>query len=156
MVKDVTLEEVEEAIKDAKTNKSPGMDGLSYELYKKCQNSLAPMLTEVINFQLSNDYLVPSNKIGATRLASKVADNVVPTLEELRPITLLNVDYRVMTRILSKRLSKVLPQVIKSVQSCAVEGSNICTSACNLLSFLEAVKKDGRKAAILSMDLFKA
>ena len=61
-----------------------------------------------------------------------------------------------MTSILSKRIHKILPQVITSVQSCAVSGANICSSACNLLSFMEDVRRTGKNAAILSLDMFKA
>ena len=61
-----------------------------------------------------------------------------------------------MTRILSKRILKILPQVIKSKQSCAISGANICSSALNILSFIEAVEKSGKCAAILSVDMFKA
>ena len=109
-----------------------------------------------MNLQLSNLKLVPSNLVGATRLVSKVAAHIPPTLEELRPITLLNTDYKLLTRILSKRISKVLHQVIRSSQSCGVKDANICSSACNLLSLIEAVQKSGKAAAIMSLDLFKA
>ena len=61
-----------------------------------------------------------------------------------------------MTRILSKRMTKILPKVIKSVQSCGVKGANIGSSAVNLLSLIEAVKKSGKWAAMASLDLFKA
>ena len=115
---------------------------------------IAPILVEVFNDQLHNLNLLESNKHGATRLVSKV--DGIPLVTELRPITLLNVDYKVMTGILSKRIFKILHKVIRSPQSCGVLGANICTSACNLISLIEAVEKSGKPAAILSLDLFKA
>ena len=61
-----------------------------------------------------------------------------------------------MSKVLSNRLLKVHPSVINSPQSCSVLGANICSSASNLISLVEAVERDKGQAAILSLDLFKA
>ena len=114
------------------------------------------MLLDVINAQLKTMKLAPSNKIGATRLLSKVPPNQVPLVEELRPITLLPTDYKIMSKVVAKRMIKILPSVIKSPQSCSVPGTNICVSASKLLSLVEAVSKDNGTAAILSLDWFKS
>ena len=58
MISDISLGEVEETIKEAKNNKSPGLDGISYELYKKCKGTLAPILVDVFNAQLKESRLV--------------------------------------------------------------------------------------------------
>ena len=128
MIKDISLAEVETAIKESSYNKSPGIDGLTYEFYKKNKDALAPILVEVINCQLKENKLCESNTIGLTRLVSKVPENEVPTLENLHPITLLTCDYKIMTKVLAKRMSKILPKVIRSSQSCGVKGTNICSS----------------------------
>ena len=39
------------------------------------------------------------------------------SLENLRPISLLNVDYRILTKTISKRLAKVLPKIINPDQT---------------------------------------
>ena len=44
MISGITLEEVEEAIKESSSNKAPGLDGLTYELFKNQRNKLAPKL----------------------------------------------------------------------------------------------------------------
>ena len=69
---------------------------------------------------------------------------------------ILNCGYKLLTKILAKRIHKILPSVIKSVQSCSVRGSNICSSAFNLVSFIQSIESSNGKAAILSLDLFKA
>ena len=45
----IILEEVLEVIEEAPSNKSPGMDGLTYELYKHRKEVLAPVLVEIFN-----------------------------------------------------------------------------------------------------------
>ena len=87
---------------------------------------------------------------------SKVSDDCVPLLEELRPLTLLNSDYKLLTKILSRRILKVLPSVILSVQSSCLPGNNICAAAFNLISVTQAIEKTNGKAAIVSLDFMKA
>ena len=81
---------------------------------------------------------------------------MVPLVSELRPITLLNADYKFLSKILANRILKVLPSVIKSVQSSCVAGANICSSAFNLVSLIQKVESIKAQAAILSLDIFKA
>ena len=59
-----------------------------------------------------------SNKDGVTRLVPKVKG--VPHVDELRPITLLDCDYKILSKWLVKRMKPVLPHVIKSGQLCTV------------------------------------
>ena len=91
---------------------------------------------------------------GITRLLSKVLG--VPAVDELRPITLLNCDYKILTKYFTRRLVPVLPEVILSGQLAGIPGGNILFGITNLLSSVEyvALKKFG--AAIINYDMFKA
>ena len=71
------------------------------------------------------------------RLISKVEG--VPFVMELHPITLLNTSYNLLSRILSKRLSRLLGTLQRYVESCSKPGANICRSAVNLISIVEGV-----------------
>ena len=53
-------------------------------------------LLEIFKCQLNRKRLIVSNREGVTRLAPKV--DGVPTVEELRPITLLNCDYKILAK----------------------------------------------------------
>ena len=154
MIKEITEDEVKLAIEKSKGNKSPGLDGITYEFYKKSKDSLIPIMTEIFNEQLGRLKLAESNKVGVTRLLSKVSPTSVPLVTELRPITLLNCDYKLLSMIIASRLNSVLPQLIKSNQSCGI--NNICSSVFNILSLVNNIELRGGKAAIMSLDLFKA
>ena len=96
-----------------------------------------------------------SNTVRATRLSSKVAG--IPQVDELRPLTLLNCDYRILSKFLVKRMKPVLPFVIKSGQLCTVGKKNILFGVSNILSSVLYVKeKKNVGACLLSLDFFKA
>ena len=100
----VTLDELDVVIKKCANNKSPGLDGLPYEFYKSTWSLIKNTFLNVIKCQMERFRIVKSNTVGATRLCSKV--NGVPTVEQLRPITLLNCDYKIMSKVLVLRMSQ--------------------------------------------------
>ena len=151
---DIKLDELEEAIKGLEDNKAPGLDGLSAEFYKKTGDMINPELLKVLSCQLDRLDLIESDKGGATRLCPKV--DGVPRVDQLRPITLLNLDYKILTKIITNRLLRIMGEIILSSQSCSVPGKNILFGASNILSVVQYIEKYGGKAAIVSYDLFKA
>ena len=154
MIHDISMEELEETLKKCKNNKSPGLDGFPYELYKVTWSVIKEDLKTVLQEQLDQCAILKSNKIGATRLAPKIQG--VPQVDELRPITLLNTDYKILSKILVKRIRPVLHSVIKSGQLCTVGDRNILFGVNNILSSLLYVKSKRQKACLLSLDFFKA
>ena len=62
-------------------------------------------------------------KVSVTRLVHKSDDN--RNLKNWRPISLLNLDYKIGSKALSLRLSKVLEAIIDSDQSCSVPNRSI-------------------------------
>ena len=162
--------ELEIALERASNNKSPGLDGLSYEFYKKVEEQLGQTLVDIMNCQLDRLKLIKSNTEGATRLTPKTDPGVIPRVDQLRPITLLCTDYKLLTMILSNRLMKVMEEIILSGQLCSVTGRNIHFGTHNLLSASMYLEERVRHAqeefgyssekagggVLLSYDLFKA
>ena len=104
--------------------------------------------------QLDRVRIVESNKHGVTRLAPKV--DGVPSVDELRPITLLNCDYKILTKWLVRRMKPILPYVIKSGQLCTLGQKNILFGVSNILSSILDVKQKKSQACLMGLDFFKA
>ena len=71
MHEDVSVDELEEIIKDSDNDKSPGLDGLSYEFYKTVWEVIKGDFTRILQSQLNSYQLIESNRIGVIMLASK-------------------------------------------------------------------------------------
>ena len=139
------LDELAAAVNGAAASKSPGLDGLSYELYKTVLPLVGPSLLAAFNHMLARGELGPSLCAGVVRLLPKVAG--VPTAAQLRPITLLNTDYKILTKMFVARLLPVLPDVLQATQLCSVRGRSI---------FNESLHQRRRPGFVLSLDLFHA
>ena len=109
---------MDEVIKNCPNNKAPGLDGISYEFYKTTWSLISDVFIQVLQYQLSRFKIIDSNNIGATRLGPKVAGT--PQVDELRPITLLNWDYKIMTKLFVFRMLPILIYIIKFGQLCWV------------------------------------
>ena len=96
--------------------KSPGSDGLSAEFYLAFWESLGQDLVESLNYAFECGELTISQRRGIiTLIPKKSKDKTV--LDNWRPISLLNTDYKIATRAIALRISKILPDIIHSDQT---------------------------------------
>ena len=149
-----SLEELEAAVDTGVANKSPGLDGLSYEFYKRVLPQIGQSLLEALNAMLAAGLLQPSLRKGVVRLLPKVAGT--PTASQLRPITLLVVDYKLLTKMLVSRLLPLLPRVLSATQLCSVKGRSIFSGAASIMSAIEHLHRNGMPRFLLSLDFFHA
>lgn len=91
-----------------RTGKSPGPDGYPPEFFKKFKDKLVPIMLEVFNESLGNGYLPPTlTQAKITLLLKKDKD---PTsCGSYRPISLLNVDIKILAKVMAHRLESILP-----------------------------------------------
>ena len=135
-------------------NKSPGLDGLPYELYQATWEVIGMDFVQVLQCQLDRIRLVESNRHGATRLTSKVEG--IPSVFELRPITLLNCDYKILSKCFVGVMNPVMGEIIASGQLCSVEEKNILFGVTNIISSIDYVNAHNIPAYIAGFDMFKA
>lgn len=120
----VSPDEVRAAIAQLQNKKAPGPDGLVNGFYKKFVNTLGPALANVFNEGLERGDFGEKFNEGQIILICK-DENKREHLEAWRPITLLNADLKILSRILVNRLSKKTEELITSFQGAGVPGRNI-------------------------------
>ena len=68
------------------------------------------------NFAVDNGSLSISQRRGTITLIAK-ANKHTTVLDNLRPTSLLNTNYKILTKVVTKRLEKVLPKVLYPEQT---------------------------------------
>lgn len=151
----VTLAELTASVKTMNFNKAPGSDGFSVEFYLKFWDLLGPPLLKVINQCFADGELAESMKLSITWLIFKKRGNI-KDLKNWRPISLLNVDYKICSKAITLRLAKVLDSIIDPDQTCSVPGRTISNNLVLLRDTFEYVTQTDETGILVSLDQEKA
>ena len=112
----LTLEECKKVLETFRDNKSPGEDGFTAEFYKHLFDLVGTDLINSLNQAFEVGELSISQQRGIITLIPK-EDSDLLDLQNWRPITLLNIDYKIASKTLAKRIENVLPKLVHSDQT---------------------------------------
>ena len=101
-------------------DKSPGADGITVEFYTAFINNLLEPMTMLYNNLWLKEKQRKSHKNAIIKLLFKKDDH--RKLKNWRPISLLNIDYKIYTKILTARLKEIMGKITPEEQKCGVEG----------------------------------
>ena len=138
-----------------KNNKSPGNDGLTAEFYKHFWPVLGNFLVDSLNAAHITGKLSNSQRQAVIRLIEK-KDKDKWYIENWRPISLLNVDYKIGSKALATRLEKVLPDIINQNQCAYVKGRTIFDAIRSINDVMEYTKLNNIPGLMTSFDFKKA
>lgn len=110
LIKDFTAKEVKSALQQMHPTKALGLDGMSAIFFQKFWNVVGSDVTNMVLIVLNfNMPMVEINKKNII-LVPKIKN---PTrIKEFRPISLSNVTYKLISKVLANRLKAVLPHII--------------------------------------------
>ncbi|XP_051807528.1 LINE-1 retrotransposable element ORF2 protein isoform X1 [Acanthochromis polyacanthus] len=136
-------------------NKSPGPDGFPAEFYKHFWSILSPLFQRVIA-DIKKQLKLPSNMNSATisLLLKPNKDPLLPT--SYRPISLLNVDLKIITKTLSHRIEKILPFIIHPDQTGFIKGRHSSTNTRRLFNLMVHSSQQHTPSIIVTLDAEKA
>ena len=112
----ITTGELTLAINSMQGGKSPGPDGFPSEFFKKFAVLLAPILLSVFEESFNAGSLPPTMRQAVISLIPKKDKNLLEC-GSYRPISLLNVDCKILSKILASRLEMVVPSIISDDQT---------------------------------------
>ena len=151
----INRETLKHIVSSMKNNKTPGMDGLTAEFYKFFFDDIQDILVEV--------YTEINTKITVPKSMTKAVTTVIPkksnceTPADYRPITLLNIDYKILTKYLNKvYFSEFLKSNISSEQLCAVPERNIHNGNIFIRDVITFCKNKNQAGILMSLDQKKA
>lgn len=152
-----TATEVVQALHQMYPTKAPGPDGMSALFYQKYWHVVGPKVNSAVLEILNSGHML--KKINYTHIALIPKKTDPQKMTEYRPISLCNVIYKLVSKVLANRLKTILPQVISVFQSAFVPGRQITD---NVLVAFEVMhhlnKKNKRKVGqmALKLDMNKA
>ena len=149
-----TIDEFLAALKGLQTGKTPGSDGLSTEFYLHFWEDLSVSLLSVLNESFHAGSLAESQYEGLLRLIHKKDDKRLP--KNWRPISLLNTDYKLASKIITERLKKVMASIVHPDQTCGVLGRSIFSNLHLVRDVLDYIDKTNEPAILVTLDQEKA
>ena len=141
-------------MKGLQTGKSPGSDGLPIEFYSAFWDILCDPLLSVLNDSFRIGSLCASQREALLRLIHKRDDKRL--VKNWRPISLLNSDYKLASKIITERLRRVMPSIVHSDQTCSVTGRSIFSNLHLIRDTLDMINKTDESGILVTLDQMKA
>ncbi|KFK28834.1 hypothetical protein AALP_AA7G055000 [Arabis alpina] len=153
--KHVSAEKIMSEIAALPLNKTPGPDGFTGEFFRKSWDIVGEDITAAVSeFFTSGRILKQWNSTAVSLIPKRQGADMV---SEFRPISLCNVLYKVISKILARRLQQVMSDMIAPSQYAFVKGRLLVE---NVLLASELVQGFNKKSVsargLLKVDLRKA
>ncbi|WZZ75949.1 hypothetical protein YC2023_087319 [Brassica napus] len=149
--------EIKEAAFSINSGKAPGLDGFSAKFYHSYWHIIGADVTHDIRQFFTTGVLHPGQNETHVRLIPKTTS--ARAVADYRPIALCNTHYKIIAKILTRRLKPLLPTLISKTQSAFVEGRAIGDNVLithETLHFLRTSEVKKRCAMAVKTDMSKA
>ena len=151
----MSTEECTKVLNSFSVNKVPGNDGLPIEFYKTFWDFLGEPLVKSFNESFVKGKMSPSQRQAVITLIEK-KDHDRCDLKNWRPISLLNVDAKIASKVIAERIKRLLPDLIHNNQSGYIPGRNISENIRSILDIMEYTKVKKLPGLLLFIDFEKA
>ncbi|PJE77730.1 hypothetical protein CI610_03342 [invertebrate metagenome] len=151
----IEKQEILVALRHMRNNKSPGSDGLTKEFYLTFFDLLGDQLVLLYNAVFQRGELCDTQKLSYISLLCKDPNNSC-NMKNWRPISLLNIDYKILSKVITNRLGKVIDKLVGTDQTCAIRERSIFENCHLLRNIVDYVDQKDLKCAFISLDQEKA
>ena len=121
---EITYSELSETLKNMKNGKSPGQDGFTVEFFKFFWIDISYFILRSLNYGYRCGNLSVTQKQGVITCLPK-PNKCRQTLKNWRPISLLNVVYKMASAVIANRIKTVLNKLIHEDQKGFLSGRYI-------------------------------
>ncbi len=157
LLQSYTSAEIREALFQMNPTKAPGPDGMNALFYQKFWHIIGNDVTSAILDFLQSGQMLKSINYTHIALIPKIL--APDSMTHFRPISLCNVLYKIISKVLANRLKPILNHVISGSQSAFVPGRLITDNilvAFEALHYLKTKRKGRSTHMAVKLDMSKA
>ena len=151
----LTYKEAHAAFKQMKNNKSPGSDGFTTEFLKFFFIDIGQFLVRSINFGFEHGCLSVTQRQGVITCIPKEGKDK-RFLKNWRPISLLNISYKIASAAIANRLKQFLHKLIHNDQKGFMQGKYLGENLRMIYDLIEYTEKEQLPGLLLLVDFEKA
>ena len=146
--------EIYDVIMKLKSNKTPGCDGIGLAFYRKFYQVLKTPLLNLYKWVISEGKLNHSARRGVINLIPKKGKDDL-WVKNWWPITLLNYDYKILSKLIANCLDSVLPDIIGSQQVGFMKNHSIHQNIRKTMEVVSYLNKKNQPGVIAIIDFEK-
>ena len=151
----ISLEPARATLDTFQTNKSPGNDGIPVEFYKSCWDLISDSFLECVNEAFKYGEMSSSQKQAVITLIEKQGKDRT-FIENWRPISLINVGAKIMSKTIAIRVKNVLPYIIHQNQTGYVKDRYIGETVRSIFDVMAFTDTENVPDLLIFIDFKKA
>ena len=152
--KQLNQEDLASALKSMKNNRTPGEDGLPADFYKVFWNYIKQPFYNMVIECYQEQMLHQTARQGILNLIPK-ANKDTRYIKNLRPITLLNCDYKIIEKAIANKMLPALHTIIAKDQRGFMKDRRISVNIRKMLDIIHHAEQEDLEAVVLSLDFVK-